>query len=822
MVLSRPSVARLLLLVIAQFALLVTPAWAAAADPDTSGGTAPPPAKSRGAAPVPAAGAITFSEYSRYTSITTQYLSSGVRFTSEVYIENDRAQPTSPVLSGEPQFQGDVDGVFTVPGTDTPTTVDGFSMDVGYINNRDSVVVDYFDASGRKLGSRSAQSYGINHIAIYVRGIASFSIHRVSYELAGFSVDNLSIQRGAIGARPTRMAAFGDSYSAGEGLIPDGTGIRYDCGTDMAEGPYHRDTTLPYGFFYWDAGIDCDTRTLTNARPADLFSRGSATHANKCHRHQRAYPNAIRTALGISGANSIFVACSGAVTKNIGLTVEKGVQHPKSPVNVAGGELQIKNVDDWTTAGGAPNVVTVGIGGNDAGFTGIIKHCAKKDCANDWDWRDGIINGINGFVYARLQETFERLRDRFKAATIYAFGYPSVTKEELACPGVSLWKLGIQADERGWVAEELLPTLNAAIADAAAGAGITYVDITAATAGHEICTEQAYINGLRLGTDNLIPVANESFHPNQLGHDAIGRFFLEHYTDGAGQLIGGNPEPVGNIRPEGGREIKVGTVEATSVKVCGDVCLQPSACVQACSLRIQGGGFTPGVQLQGTLLPDTQPQPQPAAAAKTAQARAQEVVQGTPVGTFTADANGDLVATVQLPAGLAEGEHGIEFTGEDADGVGQSAMALFYVFMTEPAPSRVDPAPPPPVVVPKPAAPIATLKVLGWKGRKVYLRVGCPRVVTGTCKVRVALQAPGKKIKAKKGQKPKVGKPRTLRTVSLTLKSGKSRVIGISRGKTSVARKKLTLSVRTTTTAGVATSLKTLKSARTLRKVPKR
>src|SRR5689334_14305440 len=60
----------------------------------------------------PAPDAITFSEYSLGTTVTSQYQSRGVRFTSSVYIAADEAQPTTPALSGTPKFQGPIDATF--------------------------------------------------------------------------------------------------------------------------------------------------------------------------------------------------------------------------------------------------------------------------------------------------------------------------------------------------------------------------------------------------------------------------------------------------------------------------------------------------------------------------------------------------------------------------------------------------------------------------------------------------------------------------------------------------------------------------------------
>ena len=267
-------------------------------------------------------------------------------FTSDVFTSVDAANPTAPVLSGTPQFFGDISAKFVDPGTGQATTVNGFSFDVGYINNRDSVEIQYFDAGGGLVGSTRAQSYGINRIDIAYRGIASFTVRAVEYEAAGFAIDNLVIQTGAVGIQPTRMAMLGDSYSSGEGLLRRND-VQYDCGTDLHEGRYFEGTTAQGLFWGGDA---CQTATGSHKRPGDLFSRPFVKYENLCHRTGLAYPNQVRERLGVSASNAIFVACSGAETKHV---LGPSVRFQFSPPGVHGGQPQIENVKQFA-AGGLP------------------------------------------------------------------------------------------------------------------------------------------------------------------------------------------------------------------------------------------------------------------------------------------------------------------------------------------------------------------------------------------------------------------------------------------------------------------------------------
>ncbi len=135
-------------------------------------------------------GLIHFDEFSEGTTITNQYANVGVVFDSPVFISSDGANPTSPVLSGTPQFEGPIVGHFVVPATGAPTTVNSLQLDAGYINNPGSVEIVAHLADGRTR-TAIADHLGIDQISISTRGIASFSAQAVSAEDAGFAIDNL-------------------------------------------------------------------------------------------------------------------------------------------------------------------------------------------------------------------------------------------------------------------------------------------------------------------------------------------------------------------------------------------------------------------------------------------------------------------------------------------------------------------------------------------------------------------------------------------------------------------------------------------------------
>jgi hypothetical protein len=135
-------------------------------------------------------GLIHFDEFPEGTTITDQYSDVGVVFDSPVFISSDGANPTSPVLSGVPQFQGPIVGHFVKSGTNTPITVNVLQLDAGYIDNPGSVEIVANLADGRTR-TAIADHLGIDQISISTRGIRSFTVQAVSQEDAGFAIDNL-------------------------------------------------------------------------------------------------------------------------------------------------------------------------------------------------------------------------------------------------------------------------------------------------------------------------------------------------------------------------------------------------------------------------------------------------------------------------------------------------------------------------------------------------------------------------------------------------------------------------------------------------------
>jgi Cutinase len=148
---------------------------------------------------------ITFEGYEEGVPITNQYEEQGLIFSGASpdelpFIARDGVSLTNPVLSGYPRFHGPIKGEFVVPGSSQPTTVNGLAMDIGYIDDPDSVQLTVTTKTGSE--TIVANEYGFNHLESNASEITGFSVEETSYDEAGFEIDNVSFTPGAPPAPP--------------------------------------------------------------------------------------------------------------------------------------------------------------------------------------------------------------------------------------------------------------------------------------------------------------------------------------------------------------------------------------------------------------------------------------------------------------------------------------------------------------------------------------------------------------------------------------------------------------------------------------------
>jgi hypothetical protein len=146
---------------------------------------------------------ITFNEFPPGTHISTHYADLGIFFSGDdPFITGDSDNPTSPVLSGTPKFNGIIEGCFIVPQNPDPNTCDPnliaavswFSLDAGFFNETGTTHLEWFDYQGAKLGEVYNSVTGIEHFVIEGIGIASWRIGMVGGDTNGYAIDNIDFE----------------------------------------------------------------------------------------------------------------------------------------------------------------------------------------------------------------------------------------------------------------------------------------------------------------------------------------------------------------------------------------------------------------------------------------------------------------------------------------------------------------------------------------------------------------------------------------------------------------------------------------------------
>jgi lysophospholipase L1-like esterase len=153
------------------------------------------------------------------------------------------------------------------------------------------------------------------------------------------------------------------------------------------------------------------------------------------------------------------------------------------------------------------DLVTISIGGNDAGFASSVISCTIGSDAACATTVASARSYITNTLPAALDRTYRAIRQKAPNARVIVMGYPrlfDVTNANCGIAGMSITKrrlLNIGADD--------LAGLTRARADAA---GFAFVDVRDRFDGHGACASAPWINAL-----TVIP-PTDSFHPNSAGY----------------------------------------------------------------------------------------------------------------------------------------------------------------------------------------------------------------------------------------------------------------------------------------------------------------
>ena len=216
---------------------------------------------------------------------------------------------------------------------------------------------------------------------------------------------------------------------------------------------------------------------LGDSYAAGVGSRVFYSESGSCKRSPEAYAPKIATAKAYT---LNFEACSGAKT---------------SDVNAK----QLGNLNSSTA------LVTLSIGGNDAGFSNVILNCALYyfTCG-------GAINEANSYIANTLpgvlNTTYNNVKSRATTAKVIVIGYPHLfTDTGTTCNANFL----TSSNEKKL--NETGDKLDAVVKAQAESHGFTFVDPRSAFKAHEVCASEEWLNG----QSNPL---EESYHPNVKGY----------------------------------------------------------------------------------------------------------------------------------------------------------------------------------------------------------------------------------------------------------------------------------------------------------------
>jgi lysophospholipase L1-like esterase len=280
-------------------------------------------------------------------------------------------------------------------------------------------------------------------------------------------------------ATPFSYVALGDSFSAGEGVAPF-LGSGHDC---------HR-SSRAYSTWVRPPGYPGTLYAIASGG-ANVY--GSGTN--------------VRSAGNVSWASW---ACSGATTKNVLPRNLGGV--PQGTTSRYDGKTQI----DSASLAGA-NLVTLTIGGNDAGYVDVLVTCGLGNCNTRAFERSRA--AIIAATKPRLEKVYRAIAARAPHARILVLGYPQpfpAAKARQACAALSPFR-GEQ-DMLRRLGVRLNATIQSAVTTVArSGARVEFVPMAARFDGHEVCgSKGAWINGIIMSSTGF-GLDPGSFHPTLAG-----------------------------------------------------------------------------------------------------------------------------------------------------------------------------------------------------------------------------------------------------------------------------------------------------------------
>jgi lysophospholipase L1-like esterase len=307
-------------------------------------------------------------------------------------------------------------------------------------------------ARQRRLPARRALTRAVRTPAVVIAGLAlaAGALSSCSDDDDGGSDDLAGTTSTMTEPRPPGYVALGDSFSSGVGAPP------YDA-----------------------ASGDCNHSSLTWPRVLDE-------------------QDDVLELLDLP-------ACGGARIEHLLEPWQSRQQPPQIPTGSSDDGPRIPSAE--------VGLVTLTIGGNDAGFSDLVARCVLGDCS-------GV--PTSGDFRARLEtitdrlatEVYPAIRRAFPEARILHVGYPRLTpaagaERDEPCR----WLSPAEQTAAAAIIEHLDDAIEAAV-EATDVDDVTFVDTFETFAGHELCSDDPWVN-------DVISFDGGRAHPTARGYEAM-------------------------------------------------------------------------------------------------------------------------------------------------------------------------------------------------------------------------------------------------------------------------------------------------------------
>lgn len=279
---------------------------------------------------------------------------------------------------------------------------------------------------------------------------------------------------------------------------------------------------------------------------SSYYLPASRQDTTRCHVSRRAYPAIVAAVWDVSAHS---VACSGATTRDVlggnGYAGQSGFLDSLLPADRmsavsaaiqtfrSGVVPQVSFVQMYQ-----PGLVTIGIGGNDAGFMAKLKSClspGRCEWVDDLHKRYATGQEIAS-VYPKVVQVIQTMKQQSPTTNIRIVGYPRIISDESAAHCDPLVSALLDEEERRFMNQGIL-YLNDVLRAAAHTQAVEYVDVYSAYGDSVLCgtTTPGSMNSLRLGStvaplsflENFKVLGSESFHPTHDGHSRVALRMLQ-------------------------------------------------------------------------------------------------------------------------------------------------------------------------------------------------------------------------------------------------------------------------------------------------------